>query len=135
VAVCDRGAAVYRDTANWHSSGIGDDPQTEARNRPFLEQLQQLGWTDDVNVKIDMRSSSAGDPDSARTYAADLVSLAPDVLVTFGSSSVAALQRITRSIPRRRRRFPRRHFREQNRHRTMPSAFVWPQTVQFILLP
>jgi putative tryptophan/tyrosine transport system substrate-binding protein len=79
--------------------GIGDDPQTEARNRPFLEKLQELGWTDGANVKIDMRSSSAGDVDSARKYAAELVSLAPDVLVTFGSSSVAALQRITRSIP------------------------------------
>jgi putative tryptophan/tyrosine transport system substrate-binding protein len=79
--------------------GIGDDPQTIARNRPFLEKLQELGWTDGVNVKIDMRSSSAGDVDSASKYAAELVSLAPDVLVTFGSSSVAALQRITRSIP------------------------------------
>jgi putative tryptophan/tyrosine transport system substrate-binding protein len=44
--------------------GIGDDPQTVARYRPFLEGLEQLGWTDGVNVKIDMRSSSAGDLDS-----------------------------------------------------------------------
>ena len=79
--------------------GIGDDPQTLARNRPFLEKLQELGWTDGVNVKIEMRSSSAGDVDSASKYAAELVSLAPNVLVTFGSSSVAALQRVTRSIP------------------------------------
>ena len=79
--------------------GIGDDPQTLARNRPFLEKLQELGWTDGVNVKIDMRSSSAGDVDSASKYAAELVSLTPNVLVTFGSSSVAALQRVTRSIP------------------------------------
>jgi putative tryptophan/tyrosine transport system substrate-binding protein len=79
--------------------GIGDDPQTLARNRPFLEKLQELGWTDGVNVKIDMRSSSAGDVDSASKYAAELVALAPNVLVTFGSSSVAALQRVTRSIP------------------------------------
>jgi putative ABC transport system substrate-binding protein len=79
--------------------GIGDDPQTVSRFRPFIERLQQLGWSDGVNVKIDMRSSSAGDVDSASKYAAELVSLAPDVLVTFGSSSVAALQRVTRSIP------------------------------------
>jgi putative tryptophan/tyrosine transport system substrate-binding protein len=79
--------------------GIGDDPQAEARNGAFLDGLQQLGWTDGVNVKIDMRSSNAGDVDSARKYAAELVSLAPDVFVTFGSSSVAALQRVTRSIP------------------------------------
>jgi putative ABC transport system substrate-binding protein len=79
--------------------GIGDDPQAEARNRAFLDGLQQLGWTDGVNVKIDMRSSNAGDVDSAHRYAAELVSLGPDVLVTFGSSSVAALQQVTRGIP------------------------------------
>src|SRR6516165_2970339 len=71
--------------------GIGDDPQAEGRNRAFLDGLQQSGWTDGVNVKIDMRSSNAGDAESARKYAAELVSLAPDVFVTFGSSSVAAL--------------------------------------------
>jgi putative ABC transport system substrate-binding protein len=79
--------------------GIGEDPQAEARKRAFLDGLQQLGWTDGVNVKIEMRSSNAGDVESARKYAAELVSLAPDVFVTFGSSSVAALQRVTRSIP------------------------------------
>jgi putative ABC transport system substrate-binding protein len=79
--------------------GIGDDPQTVARTRAFLESFQQLGWTDGANVKIDLRSSSAGDVESARKYAAELVSLAPDVFVTFGSSSVAALQWATRSIP------------------------------------
>jgi putative tryptophan/tyrosine transport system substrate-binding protein len=79
--------------------GIGDDPQAQARNRAFLDGLQRSGWTDGVNVKIDVRSSNAGDAESARKYASELVSLAPDVLVTFGSSSVAALQRVTRSIP------------------------------------
>jgi putative tryptophan/tyrosine transport system substrate-binding protein len=79
--------------------GIGDDPQAEARKRAFLDGLQQLGWTDGVNVKIDMRSSNAGDVDSAHRYAVELVSLGPDLLVTFGSSSVAALQRVTSSIP------------------------------------
>jgi putative ABC transport system substrate-binding protein len=79
--------------------GIGDDPQAEARKRAFLDGLQQLGWTDGVNVKFEMRSSNAGDADSARKYAAELVSLAPDVIVTFGSSSVAALQRVTRTYP------------------------------------
>jgi len=38
-------------------SGIGNDPQTAARYRAFLEGLQQLGWTDGGNVKIDMRVS------------------------------------------------------------------------------
>ena len=67
--------------------GIGDDPQSMARYRSFLEGLQQLGWTDRVNVQIDMRSASACDADSARKYAAELVSLAPDVIAAFGSQS------------------------------------------------
>jgi putative tryptophan/tyrosine transport system substrate-binding protein len=79
--------------------GIGDDPQTVARYGAFLEALKQLGWTDGVNVQIDMRSASAGDLDSARKYAAELVSLAPDVIAAFGSQSVPALQRVTRSTP------------------------------------
>jgi putative tryptophan/tyrosine transport system substrate-binding protein len=100
VAVCDCSASSHPGCGEFGVlQGIGDNPQTVARNRAFLEKFQQLGWTDGVNVKIDMRSSSAGDLDSARKYAAELVSLAPDVLVTFGSSSVTALQRVTHSIP------------------------------------
>jgi putative tryptophan/tyrosine transport system substrate-binding protein len=79
--------------------GIGDDPQSDARKTAFLEKFQQLGWIDGVNVKIEMRSSSASDPDGARKHAADLVSLAPDVIVAFATQSTTALQQVTRSIP------------------------------------
>jgi putative tryptophan/tyrosine transport system substrate-binding protein len=75
-----------------------DDPEAKARLAAFLDELQQLGWTDGRNVRIDTRLAG-GDADSARKYAGELVALAPDVILASSSSSVAALQRITRSVP------------------------------------
>ena len=49
----------------------------------FLQALQQLGWTDGRNVKIDFRWP-AGDADKARKYAAELVALAPDIILAIG---------------------------------------------------
>jgi putative ABC transport system substrate-binding protein len=81
-------------------TGIGiDDPAVgTARYTAFQQGLQQLGWTDGTNVRIDVRSS-ASDPNSIPKYAAELVALSPDVLVAFATQNVAALQRVTRSIP------------------------------------
>ena len=56
-----------------------DDPEGQARIAAFLQVLQQLGWTEGRNVRIDYRRS-AGDADRARRYAAELVALAPDVI-------------------------------------------------------
>ena len=74
-----------------------DDPEGQARLAAFVEGLQQLGWTDGRNVKIDVRWS-VGDADRSRS-AEELVALAPDVILASASASVAALQRITRSVP------------------------------------
>jgi len=57
-----------------------------------------LGWTDGRNVRIDYRWAAA-DADRYRTYAAELVALAPDVILASASQSVAALQQITRTVP------------------------------------
>ena len=59
--------------------------------------LQQLGWTDGRNVRIDTRWP-VGDADRGRS-AEELVAIAPDVILASASASVAALQRITRSVP------------------------------------
>jgi len=75
-----------------------DDPEAKARLAPFLDGLQQLGWTDGRNVRIDARWPG-GDADRARKYAAELVALAPDVILASSSSSVAALRQATRSVP------------------------------------
>ena len=57
-----------------------------------------MGWTDGRNVRIDYRWAAA-DADRSRTYAAELVALAPDVILAAGSLSVAALQQTTRTVP------------------------------------
>src|SRR6185437_6204075 len=55
------------------------DPRLQPNTAAFLQGLQQLGWTDGRNVKIDYRWPAA-DADKARTYAAELVALAPEVI-------------------------------------------------------
>jgi putative ABC transport system substrate-binding protein len=75
-----------------------DDPLGQARVGAFHEALQQLGWTDGHNVRIDVRWGQ-NDVEHDRKYAAELVALTPDVILAVGTLSVAALQRETRTIP------------------------------------
>jgi len=75
-----------------------DDPVSRERMAAFLQGLQQLGWSDGRNVRIDYRWG-ANDADRIRRYAAELVALAPDVILTGGTQSVAALQQATRTVP------------------------------------
>jgi ABC-type uncharacterized transport system substrate-binding protein len=75
-----------------------DDPEGRERVAAFLQSLQQLGWSDGSNVKIDYRWG-ANDAERVRRYAAELVALAPDVILTADSQSVAALQQATRTVP------------------------------------
>jgi len=60
-----------------------DDPEGQARMAAFLQGLQQLGWIDGHNVRIDTRWT-AGNADNVRKYAAELVALAPDVILAHG---------------------------------------------------
>jgi putative ABC transport system substrate-binding protein len=78
-------------------STAAGDPQSQARLAGFLQGLQEFGWTADRNVRIDYRW--AGDDVERRRSAAELVALAPDVLLASTSPSVAALQQVTRTIP------------------------------------
>ena len=75
-----------------------DDAEGRERMAAFLQSLQQLGWSDGSNVKIDYRWG-ANDADRIRRYAAELVALAPDVILTAGTLSVAVLQQATRTVP------------------------------------
>src|SRR5262249_20485189 len=75
-----------------------DDPEGHARITAFAQGLQEAGWTTGRNVRIDYRWGGAG-ADAMANYAAELVALAPDVILAATSVSVAALQRITRTIP------------------------------------
>src|SRR5262249_24489058 len=75
-----------------------DDAEGQARLAAFHQGLQQLGWTVGRNVQIDYRWG-AGDAERIRKFAAELVALAPDVILSTGSPSVAALQQATRTVP------------------------------------
>src|SRR5262249_39610969 len=74
-----------------------DNQDNKLRLGAFQQQLQQLGWTDGHNVRIDYRFAAA-DPESFRKYAAELVALVPDVILAPGSSLAHVLQ-ATRTVP------------------------------------
>jgi putative tryptophan/tyrosine transport system substrate-binding protein len=75
-----------------------DDPEGQARIAAFAQGLQQLGWTDGRNVRIDTRWT-LGNTDDARKYAAELVAFAPDVILASGGAAVGPLLRATRTVP------------------------------------
>ena len=79
-------------------NAAADDPYGQARLAAFQQVLQQSGWSDGRNVSIDTRWGE-NDVDRERRYAAELVALAPDVILAAGTLSVAALRRETRTIP------------------------------------
>jgi putative ABC transport system substrate-binding protein len=77
---------------------LADDAEGRARLAVSLQELQQLGWAEGRNVRIDIRWG-AGGADRIRRYAAELVALAPDVILATGTSSLAAVQQASRTIP------------------------------------
>jgi putative tryptophan/tyrosine transport system substrate-binding protein len=77
---------------------VADDAEGQARVAVFLQRLQQLGWTDGGNVRIDYRWA-AGDAGHFQRYAEELLALAPDVILASATPSVQALQQATRTVP------------------------------------
>jgi putative ABC transport system substrate-binding protein len=75
-----------------------DDPESTRRVVAFGQGLQERGWTIGRNVRIDYRYG-AGDAERIRKYAAELVALALDIIVTNGGSTVGVLQQATRTVP------------------------------------
>jgi ABC-type uncharacterized transport system substrate-binding protein len=75
-----------------------NDPEAQARHSAFVQGLAQLGWTDGRNVRVDARWT-AGNAADARKYAAELVALAPDVILVGGGASIGALLQATHSVP------------------------------------
>jgi putative ABC transport system substrate-binding protein len=75
-----------------------NDPETQARHGAFLQALERLGWREGLNVGIEYRWGS-GDATNIRNHAAELVSLAPDIILTSGTSSLGPLLQATRTIP------------------------------------
>ena len=79
------------------STAMGD-PEGQARMGAFLQALEQLGWADGRNVRIDTRWPT-GNADDNRKYAAELVALAPEVILASSATIAVALQRATRTVP------------------------------------
>jgi putative ABC transport system substrate-binding protein len=75
-----------------------DNPDSQARLAGFLQGLQEFGWAVGRNVRIDIRWP-AGDTDRHRQHAAELIGLAPDVILATGSGSMAPLKHATRTVP------------------------------------
>jgi putative ABC transport system substrate-binding protein len=73
-----------------------DDPEGHDRHAAFLQGLQQLGWIVGRNLRMDYRAGGGG---NYRTYAEELIALAPEVVVAGGTPSLAALQQATRTVP------------------------------------
>jgi putative tryptophan/tyrosine transport system substrate-binding protein len=80
-------------------AAAADDPEYQARSAAFLQGLQQLGWADGRNVRIDTRWATTN-PDDIRRHAAELAALAPDVILSgTGTATVAPLLQATRTVP------------------------------------
>src|SRR5262245_10899059 len=75
-----------------------DDPVSIARAKAFSQGLQALGWTDGRNVQVDYRWA-AGRADLFQRYAAELVALAPDVILAAGGTALPVFLQATRTIP------------------------------------
>jgi ABC-type uncharacterized transport system substrate-binding protein len=75
-----------------------DDVEGQARLAAFQQGLQQLGWADGRNMRIDTRWAGANAAE-IRKHAAELVALAPDVILSTGGASLAPLMQTTRTVP------------------------------------
>jgi putative ABC transport system substrate-binding protein len=75
-----------------------EDSQSQARNAAFLQGLGELGWQVGRNLQIEYRWAG-GDARRSSTYAAELIELAPEVILAVGSSVVVSLLAATRAMP------------------------------------
>ena len=75
-----------------------NDPMGQARVAAFVQGLQAAGWSDGRNVRIDTRWAAA-DPGNYGKYAAELISLGPDVVLASTTAAVARLQQASRTMP------------------------------------
>src|SRR5215813_4479717 len=78
--------------------GAADDARFQAFVEAFLQALARLGWTIGRNVRIDTRWATNNAANSRR-HAAELASLAPDVILAHGAATVGAMLQATRTVP------------------------------------
>ena len=78
--------------------GVANDPNAQANIAAFLQALEKLGWTVGLNLWIESRQG-AGNVDDTRKYAAEVVALAPDVILSNGTANLMPLLQATRAVP------------------------------------
>jgi putative tryptophan/tyrosine transport system substrate-binding protein len=79
-------------------NGAADDPELQVVIAAFMQALQQSGWTVGRNLHIDIRWG-AGNAELAGKYAAELVALAPDVVLAPTTATVRAVLQVSRTVP------------------------------------
>jgi putative ABC transport system substrate-binding protein len=77
---------------------VAGDPEGEARLKAFQQGLEQKGWSDGRNVRLDIRWGE-DDAERERRYAKELLALAPDAVLAGGSLAVAAFQQLSHTVP------------------------------------
>ena len=80
------------------TAGVADNLENKARIEAFVQGLRELGWTDGRNVQIVYRWSGGNAADT-RKHASELVSLAPDVILSTGSAATGPMLQTTRTVP------------------------------------
>ena len=75
------------------------DPEAQSELASFVQELQKLGWAEGRNLRIDTRWGIPADPESMRRFAKELVALQPDLILSQGTPTTAALFQETRTIP------------------------------------
>ncbi|MDQ1714044.1 MAG: hypothetical protein QOE45_3494 [Frankiaceae bacterium] len=75
-----------------------DAPETDGNMPAFLQALQQLGWTEGLNLRVDMRRGD-GDAEQIRRHAVEMAALAPNVILTSGTASMGPVLQATRVVP------------------------------------
>jgi putative ABC transport system substrate-binding protein len=76
-----------------------DDPESSARSTVFLQTLQQLGWSNGRNMRVESRWSGGDDPTRVRRSVGELVALAPDIILATATSTLGPLLEATQTIP------------------------------------
>jgi putative ABC transport system substrate-binding protein len=101
-AVWPLAAAAQQGTAVRHigvlMNGIATDAHRQSQLAALVQRLRELGWVDGQNIRVDVRWN-AGDAELARIYAAQLIGLAPDVIVASSSTNLTAVQQATSTVP------------------------------------
>jgi putative ABC transport system substrate-binding protein len=96
IALAQQNDRVRR--VGWLISREANDTEGQARLNAFRQGLRDLGWTEGHNLQIEY-GWSGEDVERIRTDAAELVALAPDVILATATATVAPLQRATRNVP------------------------------------